>query len=117
VFGHFIDDGYTTTGKIEPAPGIHPALTFTYRPALDRERLAFQRSLQETTDPAKRSRRRAELVVAHVTEWGATDRAGRAIDRPTVELAERLQPLLLDRLVDVVCGYTSNGEEEGDRKN
>lgn len=110
-----IGDGYETDGRIPRAAGIHPELAFTYRPALKEEREAYLRDLP--ADPARRVRRQADLVVAHVTRWNVTDRSGVAVERPTVAVCERLQPWLMDKLLDVILGYAPSGDEAADLKN
>ena len=109
-----IDDGYTIDGTIAREPGIHPALAFTYRPALAAERNAHLKAAQ---DPAKRHKVDAALIAEHVQSWSVADRKGGALDKPTLALAERLQPTLMVRLVDVILGYSASGEEGDDAKN
>jgi hypothetical protein len=101
-----VGDGYTAEGRIPREAGVHPELEFTYRPALSEEVNAhFKRVAEE-----KRHKVDAALIVAHVTKWNIPGDVSLAI-------AERLQPVLSRKLLDVILGYATNGMEETDAKN
>lgn len=108
-----IEDGHNIDGKVERSPGVHPEAAFTYRPALMAERQAFMKA---TAEFGKRTEAAAALVKKHVTAWGLTYRDGKEIPLDPAAIA-KLQPSLLDRIVDVILGYAPSGEEAADAKN
>ena len=110
----FVGDGYDTDGKIPRADGIHPELTFRYRPATRDQRDRFVRA---QADAEKRAKVTADLIVAHVQEWSVVDRSGFLVDKPTADVVAKLQPVLVDKLVDIIIGYAASGQDGADRKN
>jgi hypothetical protein len=110
----YIDDGYTLDAVVAAAPGVHPEVRLAYRPCTHDQR---NRYLKASADPDKRAAAAAELVAKHVQSWDLKKRDG--ADVPVAkESALRVQPLLLDKVVDLLCGYAGSAEEEeADRKN
>jgi hypothetical protein len=109
-----ISDSYTIDGKVPREPGVHPLLEFSYRPALSAQRIAFNSF--SSNDGEKRARHAGELVKKHVERWSVLDENGKPLD-VSVAVAEKLQPTLLSKLVDIILGYAASGEEEKDRGN
>lgn len=97
----FIDDGWTESGYIAEAPGLHPACRFEYRPMLRSEIYRCAREAEKATDdylPVL-----AKWLAKKLVAWDLCGKDGRpAATTPDVLL--RLRPRLLDRLVDVVWG-------------
>lgn len=110
---HLIDDGYTIAGKIDRYPGIYPELRFTYRPVLSERR---NRYLRDAQDVEKIVRHRADLISEHVVSWDIRDASGNELPKK-YDTVRKLQPLLLDRMIEIIMGYSSNGEEATDEKN
>lgn len=104
----FIDDGYNVSGCLKGEPKLHPPLRFTYRPCLAAERQAWwdfeeRQDRAPNPDPAVKSRRKIEIMAAHIVSWEACDRSGRPMPVDAQALA-RLHPNLHDRLFNVILG-------------
>jgi hypothetical protein len=93
----FIDDGFTLTHQMPAAPGLHVAVELVYRPALARERHAYQQKL-EAKNPDAIDQFETELIARQTV---AVNGAG--IDK---EKARRLHPTVRSRLIDLVLSYT-----------
>ena len=104
-----IADDMVVEGRIARSPGIHPELTFKYRPAYLRERAEFIRRCNAT--PSDKSRYQAELLAEHIKSWSATNRDGSAADLKAATLRS-LQPELSAKLADVVLGYAASTPAE-----
>lgn len=102
----FLGDGYEFDGVIPRHPGLHPAVTIKYRPCTVDER---NRYLDSAARPDKRADVAAALIARHVQTLN-----GAAVGK---EQALRLQPLLLDKIIDFVTGYAGSAEEAADSKN
>jgi len=108
----YIDDGYTFDAKVPRQAGVHPEVSVSYRPATFDER---NRYLKASADPERRASAAADLVVAHVKEWGiATVKGPVPVSK---DAAKRVQPTLLDKIIDLILGYAGSAEDETDRKN
>jgi hypothetical protein len=92
----FIDDGFTKTDHTPARPGLHPAVTATYRPALPRERLAYSAKL-DSRDPEQIEAYQTDLITRHVLDLN-----GKKLDAAQ---ARRLEPNVRARLVDLVLSY------------
>lgn len=103
----FIADGYTLTKRLDAAPGLHPAVTVGYRPALavERTKLGFVAG----TTPEKVAAAENELI----------ERQRVTLDNEPVKAAQaaRLVPALREKVLHLVLGYAGGDEDEGDRKN
>lgn len=109
----FINDGYTRTAEIPAEPGIHPALSITYRPGLLEQRFMFQRAASQ--EPAEQAKVAAGIVARHVTDWSARSGDSKAPIKP--DTIRRMHPALLSKILDYVLGYAGSAEEEADVKN
>ena len=108
----FILDGYEKSASIPAVPGLHPALRVRYRPALFDERLDHLSA--RDVDGREGTERIARMVVRHLESWDAKVK-GEVAPR-TAEMVRKLQPALLERLLNLVLGYTP-AEEAADAKN
>lgn len=92
----FIDDGYTITDVLPPAPGFHPGCEAVFRPAVSRERTAYAGVLA-TKDADKIDKFEADLLARHV----------RTLDGSAVPAAQfaRLHPHVRDHLLNLVLSY------------
>lgn len=96
-----IEDGYTMAGYIAAMPGVYPAVSFSFRPALLRER---QRFLDAAERPgADANLAAAELLAAKLQQWDVRDSQGQAV-KIAADSLQRLKPRLFDRLFNVVIG-------------
>ena len=109
----FIEDGYSREVTIPEAPGLYPALSVRYRPALAAERYDYLRA--QDVNGREQAARVARLLKRHLESWDARRRDGTAVEVSEEALA-RLQPQLLARLLDIVLGYAA-AEETADAKN
>ncbi len=96
----FINDGYTITATINARPGLHGALTFTYRPATLEERETEYSSRGNTARAAVGSMTR--LMAGKIQSWsleGVEITAGNLV---------RLKPSLFDRVFAIVVGLAAD---------
>ncbi len=93
------DDGYTLGGYIAEVKGLHPAVRFTFRPMLHRERLAAQAGIT-VPDPAKGSAVMAAAVARHIRQWD--------IEGLEPRRADRLLSQLLEKMYGMVAGYLAS---------
>ena len=108
-----IEDGYTITTRVAVRPGIHPEVKFTYRPALASERFEFLRRTDLTGE--EKLDHCARILQQHLQTWNVRTKAGAQVET-TIQNVRRLQPTLLESLLDIVLGYKP-GEQEADQKN
>lgn len=100
----FIDDGYTRDGRVNPVPGLHAGLVFTFRPALPEARHAFQLKrdrAQTAGDEGAYTANVADTVAGHVASWVAPEKF-REVSPANVR---RLHPAVLAAVLDQVLGY------------
>ena len=109
----FIEDGYSRQATILAAPGLHPALSFRFRPALAAVRMdnMAARDLNGT----EQALRTGKILEAHIESWDAKLRDGSAAPIKAQQLT-RLQPALFAKVLDVVLGYAP-ADEAADAKN
>lgn len=94
---YFIDDGYTQTGHIQAAEGLHGAVTFQFRPMLYEQRQRVSEMLRAaTTDEATHVL--AAAICQQVLSWNLP----RELKPANVR---RLRPKLLDRIYLIVAGH------------
>lgn len=110
---HFIDDGFSVSSTIPAKPGLHPALTVKYRPALADER--FEHFTAKDVNGKAQLDRVAKVIARYVESWDAVNRQG-DVAPVSPETVRRLHPALLSALLDLVLGYTP-AEEQADAKN
>jgi len=108
----FVGDGMEFEAVIPRSPGIHPRAAITYRPCTAEERNKYLRS-----DMAKRASEAAELIGKHVKEWDLRQKADGPVAEVSRKLAEKLQPMLQDKIIDLLTGYAGSAEEATDLKN
>ncbi len=95
----FIDDGYTKQHTIAGVEGLHPAVAVVYRPALDRERRAYDAKIA-TRDPDQVERYESDLIARQVVELNG---------KPAAEWKaklNRLHPAVRATLINLVLSYT-----------
>ena len=103
---NFFHDGYTQAGYVGPAPRLHGALRFSYRPALVEER-------SQLFDAARQLS--AHLFDCHLArflgqklvDWDLADAQGRPIE-PTAEALLRLPPELFVKLGEIILGTSAS---------
>lgn len=111
----FLEDGYTQDGYIAEVARLHPAVSFTYRPALYEEREAWRRAGAKAFDAKADTKLAADLIVGHITGWDVKKRDGAAVDLKADNVA-RLHPAILRKLLEIVLGYEPSDEAK-DAKN
>jgi hypothetical protein len=109
----FIDDGYTKDGHVAAKPGLHGALSFTFRPALPEERLQFAQAKDQ--DGRAYGKRAAQALDRHIIGWDAADGRGNPVEKNQHNLL-RLHPTLFVALLEQVMGYEP-AEAAADAKN
>lgn len=103
-----IDDGYTLSGRVKEKPGIHPEVTFAYRPASWSERIECQNLILE---PKKQEEYADKLLAAKIKGWCFD---GVPV---TLENVRRLRTAIKSRLLDIILEYVASDEAEADLKN
>ncbi len=103
-----ISDGYTATKTVPGAPGLHPDLKISYRPALARERIAY-RQRAASSDPDVLDAHEVALLQKHLVSINGVEY------REKDKLA-RMVPAVRAQAVDLVLGYTP-ADEAADAKN
>jgi hypothetical protein len=101
------DDGFTFTDVMPECAGLYPAVTYTYRPAVQKARYEFQAAV----NPADRAARSAEIISGHVKELKVGDQTMAL----TPEQAARLMPGIAAHMLDRILGYA--GPAEASAKN
>jgi hypothetical protein len=101
--GLYIDDGFTLTDHMAAAPGLHPAVTTVYRPALSKERLGHAARI-DAKDVEGLDKFEVELVTRHVKTINGS--------APTPDQVKRIHPLVRDRIVGLVLSYRAAEEGE-----
>lgn len=102
----FIDDGYTLSKEIEAVPGIHPAMSVEYRPALAVKRAELG-VVAGRGDAAKITEFENELLAKHIVRYDAGDIGGELKKAD----AGRMIPTLRNKLISLVLGYEPADEE------
>lgn len=96
----FINDGYAVTATINARPGLHGALSFTYRPATLEERETEYSGRGGSSKSAIQSM--ARLLSRKIQSWSLE-----GVEITAVNLA-RLKPALFDRLFAIVVGVMAD---------
>lgn len=96
---HFllIDDGYTHEAYLAAVPGVHEALTITFRPMIREERDLAAQATSRQTSGAAATDLLAQAIAAHVTTWSEPQ----AI---SAEVIQKLAPELFDKLYATIAG-------------
>jgi hypothetical protein len=110
VSRNIISDGYTRSGYIMPADGLHSGLRFKYRPMLPEEAAVFVGDQFERMPPKKRYALAAAAIAGQVKEWDEQDEAAKPLP-VTQENVRRLPWHLFNRLLNVVAGFGANDVE------
>lgn len=103
----FIDDGYTATKVIEAVPGLHPAATVVYRPALHARKRAWQHAA--TVSPEAQAKADVDIVFEHVATING--------EKLPKDRLPKLRPALFAKVLDLVLGYAGSDEEKADLGN
>lgn len=110
--GIFIEDGFTLKGRVEPLPGLHGGVSFTYRPALPARVAAYLKADKSTPD--KELAADIKLIREHVSDWDATEKGEGAdseaeapapLDEKTLR---RVYYPVLQAMINHVCSYTAS---------
>lgn len=112
--GHFIDDGYTTSGYLEPSGETGcPALNFQYRPALANK---YEWAEEKGIGPDERTRRRSVVIHEHLVSWDAVNSKGQDV---SVSLASvsRLHWLTMVSMFNIICGLRESDQKANDAGN
>ena len=125
----FIDDGYTRDFRIDAVPGLHPALSGTFRPVLPDERIRLRVTNLGSRDGGGCAFRTAKVLEAHILDWDAKqikkkDGGGETyklvmefVEAPVkAEWIVKLQADLFSKLENIVLGYEP-AEAIADAKN
>ena len=125
----FIDDGYTRDFKIDAVPGLHPALSGTFRPVLPDERIRLRVTNLGSRDGGGCAFRTAKVVADHLLSWDAKQfkvkKAASGAETGEIEVVEapckaewivKLQADLFSKLENIVLGYEP-AEAIADAKN
>ncbi len=108
----FIDDGFTRTHDIAAVPGLHPAVKVVFRPALDRERKAYDQKLA-ARDPDALDKYECDLIARHVSELN-DDAPSKWRDK-----LAKMHPTVRAILLNLIFSYTpakrleAEGESSG----
>ena len=103
----YIDDGYTRSKRLDAAPGLHPDVTVSYRPALAKVRTELGYAAQGGAD-------KVFEFESRLIERQRVTLDGEAV---TAERAAKLVPSVRDKVLQLVLGYAGSDEEAGDVKN
>ncbi len=103
----FIDDGYTATKTIEAVPGLHPAASIVYRPALHSRKRLWQHAAGSSAEAQAKAD--VEVIAEHVVSIN-----GQPLPK---EKVGKLWPALTAKILDLVLGYAGSDEEAADAKN
>ena len=101
--GLYIDDGFTLTDDLAAIPGLHPAVTTVYRPALPKVRLEWA-AKTAARDVDALEKFEVDLLKKQVRTVNGSE--------PTVDQIRRMNPVVRDRLVSLVLSYTAAHEGE-----
>jgi hypothetical protein len=111
-----IEDGYNAETVISRVPGLHPRVWLKFRPALHEERMELRDSTARAGLGAAMGKLFAEFIGEHVVSWDIKLSTKKEVDPKAVETVRKLQPELLDKILDIVCGRRPL-EEATDAKN
>ncbi len=103
----FIDDGMNFDGRLKREAGVHPEITFQYRPATYRDRLESQKAFG---DPEKGDAYARKLISDKLVGWNLTE-------HPSESDIGRLRAAVVSKMVNVILEYAGSDEEEADAKN
>jgi hypothetical protein len=100
----FVSDGMTFRGEVPAAPGVHPAVSFTYRPATSAVRFEYRNAL-----PAESNAVACRIVSRQVQTMSV---GGEQPFRLTPEQCGQLHAGLFNAIFDYVMGYTGPAADE-----
>jgi len=116
----FIPDGYTERGFINEQPGLHPKVTFAWRPITNEEYADFL-GLVDGKSPAQEVKHQAAALAAHLVDWDLADAKGSPAPISAQTILRNLGRLLSTRLWRIVAGfdapdgYLGKSDEEAKR--
>ena len=106
------DDGYTERGYIAEVPGLHPALSFTFRPLLTEERDAIG-AMVRGKPQGEVNMVFSRAIQKQLKTWSAKNADGK--DAPIdAKLIRRLHPAMFDKLYLIIDGSAPSGFDPGD---
>jgi hypothetical protein len=97
----FIDDGYTVSGYVKEAPGLHAAVAFTYRAATAGDRAAVYGNGFDNLQADKKVERVAAFLAKAIKNWDLKNAKGEAVPHDGATL-RKLPVTLYDRLQAIV---------------
>ena len=98
----FIGDGYDERASIAAQPGLWQAMRFTFRPMLPLEYGQFVDFANRNSDE-KAKEEIARRLATKIVDWDLRDVKDRPVPVTQANL-QRIKPLLLVRLWNIVCG-------------
>jgi hypothetical protein len=110
-----ITDGYTRTGYIAAAPGLHPAVTFQFRPMLSEHVIHWRDALN-----LKPTHERKHIMGAGLTDgnrvlsWDIAHPETKETVPVTSANIRRLHPLVMAAMFDIVCGWRASDKRPGE---
>jgi hypothetical protein len=110
------EDGYTISTTIAGERGLHPPCSFTYRPALDEERIQVKLEAGRAMDGKGTVAAIVKHIGRHVTAWDIKTGNGRDVSPTDEETVRRLNPELMVKILDTVNSYRPR-DEARDLKN
>lgn len=69
--GLFIQDGQEYEGYIAECEGIHPSLSFTFRPTSAADQAKLSASIRGITEQSKKEKKIADWLATRVVSWDA----------------------------------------------
>lgn len=131
----WIEDGYTKDGYVARIEGLHPAISFRFRPMIQPERSRIQHEQKRAKTPEESEAMAAREIARRVTEWDITKANGDLVSiseknvlrvQPNAFYAIWLQVLGatgpdakpdLDNSSDLHTAYDGETQEDVDAKN
>lgn len=109
---NYIADGYTCDAYIAENGRLHSSVKFSYRPLRYEERSIVTDGITNKT-PRESARLVFATVARQVTAWDITADDGKDVEI-TPDNVSKLQPMLIDRIYNIVAGYSSGDIEKND---
>jgi hypothetical protein len=106
----FIDDGYTVTGYVKEAPGLHAAVSFTYRAATAGDRAAVYGNGFDNLQADKKVERVAAFLAKAIKNWDLKNAKGEAVPHDGATL-RKLPVTLYDRLQAIVFQHEASDSQ------
>jgi hypothetical protein len=105
------NDGYNVDAYIEPKPGLHESIRFTYRPIGPEKQAmldAALNKLQNTSKNPAKFRKQAEFLTKRIVKWDYKDNKGEPVDISFNVVRNNLHPELFWRMFNIVYGISAS---------